>query len=244
MHDLAMLENAGITGQDDALFPFSDSHDIGVIKIVFVTGIKTEQAQSAGQFAEVHMRLEPLPRDTGYEFDWEVFGGAISRSFESSIQKGVKQVMEQGVIAGYPVVDVKAVVYDGKEHPVDSKDIAFQIAGKAAFKESCKAAKPILLEPVMNLEIKVPEDCVGGIMADISGRRGRVMGIDSGTRFEVVKAQVPQAETFKYASELRSMTSGRGTFEMEFSHYEQVPANIAQKVIAEAEAAKKAEQEG
>jgi elongation factor G len=190
-----------------------------------------KQTGGAGQFAEVHMRLEPLARDTGFEYEWEVFGGAISRSFESSIQKGVKQVMEQGVIAGYPVVDVKAVVYDGKEHPVDSKDIAFQIAGREVFKKVMQSAGPVLLEPIYNVTIIIPEEFTGDIMGDLNTKRARVQGMDQRGGRSVITAQVPLAEMQRYATDLRSLTQGRGLFSMELDHYEQVPAHLTQEIV-------------
>jgi elongation factor G len=190
-----------------------------------------KQTGGAGQFAEVHMRLEPLPRDTGFEYDWEVFGGAISRSFESSIEKGIKQVMDQGVIAGYPVVDVKAVVYDGKEHPVDSKDIAFQVAGREVFKKVMQDAGPVLLEPIYNVTITVPEEYTGDIMGDLNTKRARVQGMDQSGGKAIITASVPLAEMQRYATDLRSLTQGRGIFSMELDHYENVPTHLAQELI-------------
>ena len=190
-----------------------------------------KQTGGAGQFAEVHMRLEPLPRDTGFEYEWKVFGGAISRSFESSIRKGVGQVMEQGVIAGYPVVDVKAAVYDGKEHPVDSKDIAFQIAGREVFKKVMLDAGPVLLEPIYLVTVTVPEEYTGDIMGDLNTKRARVQGMDQRGGKSIVTALVPLAEMQRYATDLRSLTQGRGIFSMELDHYEDVPAHLAQAII-------------
>ena len=191
-----------------------------------------KQTGGAGQFAEVHMRLEPLPSDTGYEFDWDVFGGAISRSFESSIQKGIKQVMEQGVIAGYPVVDVKAVVFDGKEHPVDSKDIAFQIAGREVFKKVFMNAGPVLQEPIHKVVITIPEEYTGDIMGDLNTKRARVLGMGQSGHKSIITALVPLAEMQRYATDLRSLTQGRGVFSMELDHYENVPSHLAQEIIA------------
>jgi elongation factor G len=192
-----------------------------------------KQTGGAGQFAEVWMRIEPVERGKGFEFENEVVGGAISASFVGSAEKGVRQVMEKGVLAGYPVVDVKVVVYDGKEHPVDSKDIAFQIAGRNAFKEAFLAARPVLLEPVVMLEIEVPSQYIGDVTGDISSRRGRVQGTDTHGDMQVIKALVPQSEVAKYSSELRSMTGGAGSFTMEFSHYDVVPQRLADQVIAQ-----------
>ncbi len=194
-----------------------------------------KQTGGAGQFAEVHMRVEPLPRDSGFEFEWEVFGGAISSSFQPSIQKGIKQVLNNGPLAGYPVVDVKAVVFDGKEHPVDSKDIAFQIASREVFKLAFKDGNPVLLEPIMNITITVPEEFMGDVMSDLTTRRGRVQGTDQERGNAIVHAQVPLAEIQRYATDLRSFTQGRGIYTMTFSHYEQVPAHLQAEIIAQAE---------
>jgi len=190
-----------------------------------------KQTGGAGQFAEVHMRLEPLPRDTGFEYEWDVFGGAISRSFESSIQKGVKQVLGQGPIAGYPVVDVKAIVYDGKEHPVDSKDIAFQIAGREVFKKVMRQAGPVLLEPIHKVAVTVPEEYTGDIIGDLNTKRAQVQGMDQKAGKTIITALAPLAEMQRYATDLRSLTQGRGIFSMELDHYEPVPAHLAQEII-------------
>jgi len=192
-----------------------------------------KQTGGAGQFAEVWMRVEPLERGKGFEFENEVVGGAVSQPFVASAEKGVRQAMEQGVIAGYPVVDVRVTVYDGKEHPVDSKDIAFQIAGRSAFKEAVMQAKPVLLEPVVLLEIMVPSQFIGDVTGDISSRRGRIQGTDSHGDMQIIKALVPQGEVAKYSSELRSMTGGAGSFTMEFSHYDVVPPKLAEQIIAQ-----------
>jgi elongation factor G len=199
-----------------------------------------KQTGGAGQFAEVHLRVEPRERDTGFEYGWEVFGGAISTSFQPSVEKGIRQVLQKGPVAGYPVVDVKAVVFDGKEHPVDSKDIAFQIAGREVFKIAVNGAGPKLLEPIMALQIVVPDDCVGDVMGDLNSRRGRVGGVDGSGGRQIVRAQVPLAEILRYATDLTSMTGGRGQFTMELDHYEEVPGQIADKIVAEA---KKEEEE-
>lgn len=194
-----------------------------------------KQSGGAGQFAEVWMRIEPLPRGGGFEFESRVVGGAISQPFIPSIEKGVKQVMVEGAIAGYPISDVKATVYDGKEHPVDSKDIAFQIAGREVFKMAVKSAKPILLEPIFDVEIKCPEENMGDIMGDLSGRRGRILGTDGQGRFQIVRAKVPLVELHGYASTLRSLTQGRATYTRKFSHYDPLPKEIEAKVIQESE---------
>jgi elongation factor G len=191
-----------------------------------------KQTGGAGQFAEVHMRVEPRERDAGFEFSWEVVGMNVSKTFGSSIEKGVKTVMAQGVIAGYPVVDVLAAVYDGKEHPVDSKDIAFQIAGREVFKLAVKEAGPVLLEPIYKYTITVPEEYMGDVLGDLNTRRAQVLGMDQVGDNSVVTAQVPLAEMQRYVSDLRSITQGRGVFSLDFSYYTTVPAHLAEEIIA------------
>jgi elongation factor G len=200
-----------------------------------------KQTGGAGQFAEVHMRIEPLPSGGGFEYESEIFGGSISRGYWPSIEKGVKQILTQGVIAGYPVVDVKAVIFDGKEHSVDSKDIAFQIAGREVFKLCVKDARPVILEPIMTVTISVPEECMGDVMGDLSGRRGKVQGMDAVSGRQVIQAQVPMADMLEYSSTLKSITSDRGSFEMSLDHYAPVPAQIQQKLSEEHSASKQAE---
>lgn len=192
-----------------------------------------KQSGGAGQFAEVWMRIEPLPRGEGYEFVDEVVGGAIPKQLIGSTEKGVKNALGKGIVAGFPVVDVKVTVYDGKTHPVDSKDIAFQIAGAQAFRQSCEKAKPVLLEPIMHVELSVPEENMGDITGSLSTRRGRVQGMSSEGGMQVVEAEIPLEEMYKYANELKSITAGRATYTMSFAHYEVVPSNIAQKIISE-----------
>ncbi|NOZ62147.1 MAG: elongation factor G [Calditrichaeota bacterium] len=194
-----------------------------------------KQSGGAGQFAEVWMRIEPLERGQGFEFASKVVGGAISSVFIPSIEKGVRQVLIEGAVAGYKIVDVKAIVYDGKEHPVDSKDIAFQIAGREVFKMAVKNAKPILLEPIYTVEVKCPEENMGDIMGDISTRRGKILGMESAGRLQVVKALIPLAELHDYSTALRSMTQGRAKYSREFSHYDPVPKDVEAKVIAESQ---------
>lgn len=191
-----------------------------------------KQTGGAGQFAEVSLRVEPNPGN-GFEFKSEVVGGAISSSFFPSIEKGIRSVLENGVIAGYPIVDVKAIVFDGKEHPVDSKDIAFQTAGREAFREAFHEASPVLFEPIMEVKITVPEAMMGDVMGDLNTRRARVQGMDNDGPRSIVTATVPLAEMMRYGNELRSMTGGRGIYTMEFSHYDQVPFQTAQTVIAQ-----------
>jgi len=191
-----------------------------------------KQSGGAGQYGKVVLRIDPQPRGAGFEYKSEVVGGAISQSFIPSIEKGIHSVMEAGVIAGYPVVDVKVAVVDGKMHPVDSKDIAFQIAGREAFKEAFMQAHPVLLEPIVNVRVIVPEENMGDVISDFTSRRGKVMGMDSEHGRSVVTALLPHAEMLRYSNDLRSMTGGRGVYTFTFDHYEPMPSNIAQPVIA------------
>jgi len=189
-----------------------------------------KQSGGAGQYANISMRLHPNEGE-GYVYETNIFGGAISQAFQPSIDKGIRQVLPNGVIAGFPVVDVKVVVFDGKEHPVDSKDIAFQIAGREGFREGFRKANPVLLEPIVDVKITVPESMMGDIMGDLNTRRGRVQGMDTVGIKSVVKAQVPMAEMMRYGADLRSMTGGRGIYTMEFSHYDRVPTHLQDDVI-------------
>jgi len=199
-----------------------------------------KQTGGAGQFAEVWMRIEPKPRDAGVEFTNSLVGQNVDRNFVPSVEKGVQQACTEGIIAGCRVTDVKIDFYDGKMHPVDSKDIAFQIAGYFAFKEAFTAAKPVLLEPIETVEIHIPEDCMGKVMGDLSSRRGKILGMDTDSTFQVIKASVPAAELYHYSSTLRSLTGGRGVHTEEFSHYEEMPRDAAEKVVEEAKKRKAA----
>lgn len=197
-----------------------------------------KQTGGAGQFAEVWMYVEPTERGSGVEFENTLVGQNVDRVFVPSVEKGVKSACEEGILAGYRVTDVKAVFYDGKMHPVDSKDIAFQIAGKGAFKESFMAADPILLEPIYDLEVIVPEEFMGDVMGDISVRRGKIQGMDSEGSFQRIKAKVPLAELYRYSTSLRSMTQGKGMHRQTFSHYEPMPREIQEKVVQESKQSK------
>ncbi len=188
-----------------------------------------KQTGGRGQFAEVHLRLEPLP-DADFEFGNEVVGGNIPKNFIPAVEKGVREAMEQGPLAKCRVMNVRAVVYDGKYHPVDSSEIAFKIAARGAFRGAMENAKPILLEPIMKLKIMFPEEYMGDISGDLNSRRGRILGMDREEGMQVVFAEVPLAETFNYSTQLRSITQGRGAFEMEFERYEQVPGNLAKQI--------------
>ena len=198
-----------------------------------------KQSGGAGQFAEVWMRIEPRKRGDGVEFTHSLVGQNVDRVFVPSVEKGVNVACSEGILAGCKVVDLKIDFYDGKMHPVDSKDIAFQTAGKHAFRESFLSAQPCLLEPIRDIEVKVPEEFMGDIMGDISGKRGKIMGMDSDGSFQVIKAQVPQAELYHYATTVRSLTGGRGIHMESISHYEKMPKDFEKKVIS---AAKKDEE--
>jgi elongation factor G len=192
-----------------------------------------KQTGGAGQFAEVWMKIEPLPRDSGVEFTETLTGQNVDRVFVPSVEEGVQNACREGIVAGYKVVDVKINFYDGKMHPVDSKDIAFQIAGYFAFKEAFQKARPCLLEPIHQIEVSIPEDCLGKIMGDISSRRGRILGIDADGMFQIIKALVPARELYRYSSTIRSLTAGRGVHSEAFHHYEEMPRDLEQKVIEE-----------
>ena len=201
-----------------------------------------KQTGGAGQFGEVYMRIEPLPRDAGFEFVSEVVGGTIPTSFLPAVEKGVREALQEGAIAGYPMQDVRAIAYDGKYHPVDSKEIAFITAGREAFLDAVSKARPIVLEPIVNLEVRTPADSVGAITGDLSSRRGRIAGTDAGPRgMSIISAQVPLAELEGYESQLKSMTGGHGSYNIELSHYDPVPGDIQQKLQA---AYKKQQQDG
>jgi len=191
-----------------------------------------KQSGGAGQFAEVWMRIEPKSQDNDVEFTQSLVGQNVDRVYVPSVEKGVRTECQKGALAGYKVVGVKVDFYDGKQHPVDSKDIAFQIAGKHAFREAFLQAKPCLLEPVMLIAIKVPDEFTGDIMSDLSSRRGKILGIESDGRYTIIKAHVPQAELYRYATTLRSLVGGRGVHTETFDHYEQMPHELEEKVIA------------
>ncbi len=194
-----------------------------------------KQTGGAGQYGRVDLKVEPSGE--AFEFESSVFGGAISQQFVSSTEKGIRGVLSDGVIAGYPVERIKVNVFDGKEHPVDSKDIAFQIAGREAFRAAFRKAKPVLLEPIMDVRITVPEAMMGDIMSDLNTRRGRVQGMDTVGFKSVVTAEVPLAEMLRYGNDLRSMTGGRGIYTMDFNRYDRVPAYVQDEIVAEAVAA-------
>ncbi|MEA4953592.1 Elongation factor G [bioreactor metagenome] len=195
-------------------------------------GKHKKQTGGHGQYGDVHVRYTPLERGEGFVFEDKIVGGAIPKGFIPAVEKGLREALVKGPLASFPVVDFKATLFFGSYHDVDSSEMAFKLAARLSFKKGILEANPVLLEPIMNVEVTVPEEYLGDVMGDFNGRRGRILGIDSKGHQQVVKAQCPLAEMFRYAIILRSMTSGRGTFTMEYDHYEEVPAEIAKKVIA------------
>lgn len=213
-----------------------------VTKSVKVQGKYKKQTGGRGQYGDVWIEITPLERGKEFEFVDKIVGGAIPRNFIPSVEKGIRKAMQEGFLAGYPITDIRITLYDGSYHPVDSSDIAFQIAGSMALKKALEQANAVLIEPIMIAEISVPEEFMGQVTGDISSRRGRVLGMETKGRNQVVKAQVPLAEMFKYASDLRSVTGGRGSYTMSYSHYEIVPQRVAQPLIDEAKRAKEEKQ--
>ncbi len=192
-----------------------------------------KQSGGRGQFADVHIEIAPLPRGEGYQFVDKVVGGVVPRQFIPAVDKGIHEALPHGILAGYPIQDIQVTLYDGSHHSVDSSEMAFKIAGSMALKRGMEAANPILLEPVMQMEVTIPDDCVGDVIGDMNQRRGKVLGVEPQGKNQVVAVQVPMSEVLKYAPELRSMTSDRGLFTMEFSHYEEVPPHLTSKILAE-----------
>jgi elongation factor G len=199
-----------------------------------VQGRHKKQTGGRGQFGDVWIKMEPLARGKDFEFEDKIFGGAIPRNFIPSVEKGLIDARKKGVLAGYPVVDFKVILYDGSYHEVDSSDIAFKIAARKAFKLAMQQARPTILEPVMNVEVYTPEAYMGDIMGNLNGRRGKLQGIEQKGNMRIIKATVPMAEMLDFEPTLTSITGGRGSFMMEFSHYDEVPAHLQQKIIAEA----------
>jgi elongation factor G len=188
------------------------------------------QTGGRGQYGHVYLRIEPREAGAGYEFSNEIVGGVVPREYIPAVDKGIQEAMENGIIAGYPVVDVKVSLYDGSYHDVDSSEMAFKIAGSMGFKEGCRKAKPVLLEPIMKVEVVTPEEHLGDVMGDLNSRRGMVQGMEDAPAGKVIRAEVPLAEMFGYATDLRSATQGRATYSMEFAKYNEVPASIAEAI--------------
>ena len=195
-----------------------------------------KQTGGRGQYGDTWIKIEPLPQGKGFEFVDEIVGGAIPRNYIPAVEKGIREAMSGGVIAGYPMVDVRVRLYDGSYHDVDSSDMAFKIAGSLGFKNAVEKARPVILEPIMNMEVTVPDENMGDVIGDLNSRRGKVVGMDTKGHSQTIKAKVPMSEVLKYAPDLRAITSGRGEFQMEFSHYEELPPHLAEKVIKEAKA--------
>ncbi len=193
-----------------------------------------KQTGGRGQYGHVWLELEPLPRGTGFEFVDKIVGGVVPKNYIPAVEKGVRETMEKGILAGYPIVDVRVTLFDGSYHEVDSSDMAFKVAASKAFKKGFLEAKPVLLEPIMSVEITAPDEYTGDIISDLNGRRGKVTSIDSLGKLQVIKALVPLAEMLRYSSVLKSITQGRGSYSMKFSHYEEVPAKIQEEIIAKA----------
>jgi elongation factor G len=199
-----------------------------------VEGKHKKQSGGRGQFGVAFVRFAPLPSGSGYEFVDAVKGGSIPRQYIPAVDKGIQEALERGIVAGYPVVDVQATVYDGKHHSVDSDELSFRMAGIQAVRAAARDLKPALLEPIMTVTVRIPEDLMGDAIGDLNAKRGRVLGMDSDGALRVIKAEVPLAEMQHYSIDLRSLSSGRGSFEMELSRYEEAPPQEAQRVIAAA----------
>jgi elongation factor G len=199
-----------------------------------------KQSGGRGQYGDCFIEIEPLPRGGGYEFVDRIVGGVIPQQYRPAVEKGIIETMREGVIAGYPIVDLKVTLYDGSYHSVDSSEMAFKIAGSMGLKKAIQDAKAILLEPVMKVEVITPDDTLGAVIGDLNSKRGRVQGVEpQAGGNQKITALVPMAEMLTYANQLHSLTSGRGLYSMEFSYYEEVPSHLAQKIIAEREAQKK-----
>jgi len=199
-----------------------------------------KQSGGRGQYGDTWLKIEPLPRGKGFEFVDDIVGGAIPRNYIPAVEKGIRETMVEGYLAGYPMVDVRVTLYDGSYHDVDSSDMAFKIAGSMGFKNAIEKAKPVILEPIMHMEITVPDECMGDVIGDLNSRRGKVLGMETNGHSQTIKALAPMAEVLKYAQDLHSMTSGRGGFHLEFARYEELPPHLAEKVIKEAKAAAEA----
>jgi elongation factor G len=201
-----------------------------------VQGRHKKQTGGHGQFGDCKIRVEPLARGADFEFVDDIFGGAIPRQFVPAVEKGIQDARMRGFLAGYPMVDFKATVYDGSYHPVDSNELSFKLAGSLAFKDAMTRARPTILEPVMNVEVYAPSDFAGDLMGDLNSRRGRIGGMDTRGAMTIIRAKVPMAEMLTYEQHLTSATGGRGSYHMEYSHYDEVPSHLQTKIIAAAKA--------
>jgi len=199
---------------------------------VQVEGKFVRQSGGRGQYGHVWLELEPLEPGTGFVFENKIVGGVVPKEYIGPVEAGIKDAMQTGVLAGYPVVDVKATLFDGSYHEVDSSEMAFKVAASMAFKDGAKKANPVILEPIMKVEITTPEEYMGDIMGDFNSRRGRIEGMEMRTGAQVIRGYVPLSEMFGYATNLRSISQGRASYSMQFSHYEEVPRNIAEEIIS------------
>jgi elongation factor G len=197
-----------------------------------VQGRHKKQSGGHGQYGDCKIKMEPLPRGGGFEFVNEIFGGAIPKNFIPAVEKGIVEAAQRGYLAGFPMVDFRVILYDGSYHDVDSNELSFKTAGRIAFRKAMEMAKPVLLEPVMKVEITIPDEFAGAIMGDLNSRRGRIQGMDNKAGKTIVKAEVPMSEMLSYGPDLTSMTQGRGSFLMEMDHYDLVPAATQEKVVA------------
>ena len=209
-------------------------------KPVAKQGRHKKQTGGRGQFGDVHVKFEPLKPGEGFQFVDEIVGGSVPRNYIPAVEKGIAEALHEGVLAGYPMVDFRATLYDGSYHTVDSSEMAFKIAGALAFREACREAAPVLLEPIVEIEVHAPKEYVGAVTGDLSSKRGKILGMASEARYDVIRALVPQAELYKYSTHLRSLTQGRASFRTKFAHYEEIPRELADKVIAQAKADKEA----
>jgi elongation factor G len=203
-----------------------------ITKKVKAEGKFVRQSGGRGQYGHVWLEIEPQEPGKGYEFVDAIKGGVVPREYIPAVDKGIQEALDNGVLAGFPVVDVKVTLVEGPYHEVDSSEMAFKIAGSMGFKEGCSKASPVLLEPIMSVEVVVPEEYMGTVVGDLNSRRGRIMGMDSRAGAQVVSAMVPLAQMFGYATDLRSATQGRATYTMTFDHYEQVPKSVSEEIIA------------
>jgi elongation factor G len=228
---------------DRLLREFKVDANVGKPQVAYKETIRREverqgkfvrQTGGRGQYGDVKLRVSPLPPGSGFQFEDAVKGGVIPREYIPAVEKGVREALDNGVLAGYPIVDIKVTLFDGSYHEVDSSEIAFKIAGSMAFKEACAHAQPVLLEPVMEVEVVTPDEFMGDVIGNLSARRGRVHGMESRSGAQVIPANVPLKEMFGYATDLRSMTQGRATYTMQFSHYEPAPQTISEEITAKA----------
>lgn len=221
----------------DVKVPYRETIRGSVIK---VEGKHKKQSGGHGQYGHVYIDMEPYP-DGDFEFTETIFGGSVPRQYVPAVEKGVRESMVEGILAGYPVTNIKVNLQDGSFHPVDSSEMAFKIAASLAFRKACEQAKPVLLEPIMDVEVMVPDQFMGDIMGDLNSKRGRILGMEKQGNMQVIKANAPLSEMYRYAIDLKSITQGRGTFKMEFTRYEEVPASLVEKIVAAAKAEKEKE---